>query len=160
MSEGHVALVAGSFDPITNGHLDVIQRAHHLFGRVVVAVLVNPGKSPMLSLDERVAIIRDTVAGTAGIDVVTFEGLLVDAAAAHGATVVVRGLRSVTDYEHEWPMARMNATLSPGLETVYVSASTQWTHVSSNLVRQIHALGGAIDAFVPPAVLTHLGRRA
>ena len=80
MSEGRVALVAGSFDPITNGHLDVIRRAHHLFGRVVVAVLVNPGKSPMLSLDERVAIIRDTVAGTAGIDVVTFEGLLVDAA--------------------------------------------------------------------------------
>jgi pantetheine-phosphate adenylyltransferase len=159
VSEARVALVAGSFDPITNGHLDVIQRAHRLFGRVVVAVLVNPGKSPMLSLDERLAVIHDTVAGIAGIDVVAFEGLLVEAAVTHGATVVVRGLRSVTDYEHEWPMARMNARLLPGLETVYVSASAEWAHVSSSLVRQIHALGGAIDGFVPPAVLTHLGRR-
>ena len=156
MSEARVALVAGSFDPITNGHLDVIRRAHHLFGRVVVAVLVNPGKSPMLSLDERLAVVRDTVADSAGIDVVAFEGLLVDVAAAHGATVVVRGLRSVSDFEHEWPMARMNATLLPGLETVYLSSSAEWAHVSSSLVRQIHALGGAIDAFVPPAVLGRL----
>ena len=156
MAEARVALVAGSFDPITNGHLDVIQRAHRLFGRVVVAVLVNPGKSPMLSLDDRLAVIREAVAGSTGIDVVAFEGLLVDAAVTHGATVVVRGLRSVTDYEHEWPMARMNATLLPGLETVYVSASPEWAHVSSSLVRQIHALGGAIDAFVPPAVIGRL----
>ena len=159
MSEARIALVAGSFDPITNGHLDVIRRAHRLFGRVVVAVLVNPGKSPMLSLDERLGVIRETVAGTGGVDVVAFEGLLIDAAAAHGATVVVRGLRSVTDYEHEWPMARMNATLQPGLETVYVSASTEWAHVSSTLVRQIHALGGSIEAFVPPAVVDRLRRR-
>lgn len=159
MSEARVALVAGSFDPITNGHLDVIRRAHRLFGRVVVAVLVNPGKSPMLSLDERLAVIRDTVAGTSGIDVVSFEGLLVDAARAHGATVVVRGLRSVTDFEHEWPMARMNATLLPGLDTVYLSASAEWAHVSSSLVRQIHALGGAIDAFVPPAVVNRLRQK-
>ena len=159
MSEARIALVAGSFDPITNGHLDVIRRAHRLFGRVVVAVLVNPGKSPMLSLDERLGVIRETVAGISGIDVVAFEGLLVDAAAAHGATVVVRGLRSVTDYEHEWPMARMNATLQPGLETVYVSASPEWAHVSSTLVRQIHALGGSIEAFVPPTVVDRLRRR-
>ena len=159
MSEARVALVAGSFDPITNGHLDVIRRAHRLFGRVVVAVLVNPGKSPMLSLDERLAVIRDTLDGASGIEVVSFEGLLVDAAAAHGATVVVRGLRSVTDYEHEWPMARMNATLLPGLETVYVSASPEYAHVSSTLVRQIHALGGSIAAFVPAAVVERLRTR-
>ena len=159
MSEARIALVAGSFDPLTNGHLDVIRRAHRLFGRVVVAVLVNPGKSPMLSLDQRLAIVRDTVADTSGIEVVAFEGLLVEVAVAHGATIVVRGLRSVTDYEHEWPMARMNAALSPSLETVYVSASAEWAHVSSSLVRQVHALGGAIDAFVPPAVLRHLARR-
>ena len=89
------------------------------------------------------------VADTSGVDVVAFDGLLVDAARTHGATVVVRGLRSVTDYEHEWPMARMNATLHAGLETVYLSASPQWAHVSSSLVRQIHTLGGSIDAFVP-----------
>ena len=159
MIDGRTALIAGSFDPITNGHLDVIQRAARLFPRVVVAVLLNPGKAPMLSLDERLAVVRDSVAGVPGTEVVAFEGLLVDAAAAHGATVVVRGLRSVSDYEHEWPMARMNALLSPGLETVYVSASAEWAHVSSSLVRQIHGLGGVIDPFVPSAVLTHLGRR-
>jgi pantetheine-phosphate adenylyltransferase len=159
VSEARAALVAGSFDPITNGHLDVILRARRLFGRVVVAVLVNPGKSPMLSIEERLAVIRDTVAGTSGIDVVSFEGLLVDAARAHAATVVVRGLRSVSDFEHEWPMARMNATLLPGLETVYVSAAPEWAHVSSTLVRQIHALGGAIDAFVPPAVVSRLRQK-
>ena len=159
MEQGRAALVAGSFDPITNGHLDVIERAQRLFGRVVVAVLVNPGKSPMLSLDERLAVVRDAVSRNPGVDVVAFEGLLVDAAAAHGATVVVRGLRSVTDYEHEWPMAKMNATLRPGLETVYLMAAPEWAHVSSSLVRQIHAMGGPIAAFVPPAVLTHLTRR-
>ena len=159
MSDGRAALIAGSFDPITNGHLDVIERAGRLFARVVVAVLVNPGKAPMLSLDERLAVVRDSVAGLAGIEVVSFAGLLVDAAAAHGATVIVRGLRSVSDYEHEWPMARMNASLSPGLETVYLAASPEWAHVSSTLVRQIHALGGSIDGFVPAAVRAHLGRR-
>ena len=159
MSEARVALVPGSFDPLTNGHLDVIRRAHHLFGRVVVAVLVNPGKSPLLTLDERLAVIRESVAGTSGIEVMAFEGLLVDAAVAHRATVVVRGLRSVTDYEHEWPMARMNAALLPELETVFVAASTEWAHVSSSLVRQIHALGGSIDAFVPPPVVERLRHR-
>ena len=160
MAEGRTALVAGSFDPLTNGHLDVIQRARRLFGRVVVAVLVNPGKAPLLTLDERLAIIRDSLAKTTGVDVVAFDGLLVDVALAHGATVVVRGLRSVTDFEHEWPMARMNAALLPGLETLYVSASPAWAHVSSSLVRQIHLLGGSIEDFVPAAVVAHLARRA
>lgn len=159
MTDRRVALVAGSFDPLTNGHLDVIERAHALFGRVVVAVLVNPGKSPLLSLEDRLAIVRESVAAMADIEVVAFEGLLVDVAARHGATVVVRGLRSVTDFEHEWPMAKMNATLLPGLETVYLSASSQWAHVSSSLVRQIHTLGGSIEAFVPTATSAHLARR-
>jgi pantetheine-phosphate adenylyltransferase len=160
LTDRRVALVAGSFDPLTNGHLDVIVRAQALFGRVVVAVLVNPGKSPLLSLDQRLAIVRESVASMADIEVVAFEGLLVDVAAQHGATVVVRGLRSVTDFEHEWPMAKMNATLSPGLETVYLSASSQWAHVSSSLVRQIHMLGGSVDAFVPAAASVQLARRA
>lgn len=157
---GHIALVAGSFDPMTNGHLDVIARAHALFASVVVAVLVNPGKTPLLTLDERLALARESTADLAGVTVVGFDGLLVDVAAAHGATVVVRGLRSVSDYEHEWPMARMNAALAPGLETLYLQASPQWGHVSSSLVRQIHRLGGAVDAFVPAAVARGLARRA
>lgn len=160
MAERQVALVAGSFDPLTHGHLDVIQRARRLFDRVVVAVLVNPAKTPLLTVDERLAIIRESVTATAGIDVVAFEGLLVDVARAQGATVVVRGLRSVSDYEHEWPMGRMNAALLPGLETVFLSASPAWAHVSSSLVRQIHTLGGAVDAFVPPAAAAHLARLA
>lgn len=156
MTEGRTALVAGSFDPITNGHLDVILRARALFPRVVVAVLVNPGKSPLLTLDERLAIVTDSVAGHAAIDVVSFEGLLVDIARVHGASVVVRGLRSVSDYEHEWPMARMNAAMSPELETIFLPAAPAWGHVSSSLVRQIHTMGGSIAPFVPGAVVQHL----
>ena len=159
MTEGRTALVAGSFDPLTNGHLDIILRAHALFGRVVVAVLVNPGKSPLLTLDERLALVRTSVAGVPGVDVEAFDGLLGAAARRHGATIVVRGLRSVSDYEHEWPMARMNATLLPGLETVYLSAAAEWAHVSSTLVRQVASMGGSIDAFVPPAVCAQLRRR-
>lgn len=160
MSDRRTALVAGSFDPLTNGHLDVILRARRLFDHVVVAVLVNPGKTPLLSPDDRLAIVREAVAGEAGIEVVSFDGLLVDVARTHGVTAVVRGLRSVSDYEHEWPMARMNAALLPGLETVCLAASPAWGHVSSSLVRQIHSLGGSIEQFVPPAVLSHLRRSA
>ena len=159
MSDARTALVAGSFDPLTNGHLDVIVRARGLFDRVVVAVLNNPEKSSLLSLDERLAIVGAAVAGHGGIDVVAFEGLLVDVARTHGASVVVRGLRSVTDFEHEWPMAQMNAALLPGLETVFVSASPAWAHVSSTLVRQIHKLGGSIDGFVPSAVVERLRQK-
>jgi pantetheine-phosphate adenylyltransferase len=160
VSDGRIALVAGSFDPLTNGHLDIILRAQTLFGRVVVAVLVNPGKSPLLTLDERTRLVQACVDVVPGVEVVAFDGLLVDAARCHGASVVVRGLRSVSDYEHEWPMARMNAALLPGLETVYLSAAAEWTHVSSTLVRQIDTMGGSIEAFVPPAVFAHLRRRA
>lgn len=160
MSVSRRALVAGSFDPITHGHLDVIVRAARLFDGVVVAVLVNPGKSPLLTLDERLRLVREVVAEQDGIEVHAFEGLLAEAARVHEVSIVVRGLRSVTDYEHEWPMAHMNAALRPGLETVYLPAAPQWAHVSSRLVREIHALGGPIEAFVPPAVLSHLRRRA
>lgn len=160
MSTTRTALVAGSFDPITNGHLDVVERARRLFDRVVVAVLVNPGKTPLLTIEERLAVVRESVAGVPDVDVVAFEGLLVEAARAAGACAVVRGLRSVSDFEHEWPMARMNAALLPGLETVCLPAAPEWGHVSSTLVRQIHALGGDITPFVPPAVVTGLARVA
>ncbi|MCC6162570.1 MAG: pantetheine-phosphate adenylyltransferase [Acidobacteria bacterium] len=154
------ALVAGSFDPVTNGHLDVIVRARALFDGVVVAVLINPGKTPLLTLDERLSLVRECVTGLQGVNVVAFEGLLVDAARAAGATAVVRGVRSVTDYEHEWPMARMNAALLPRLETVLLAAAPEWAHVSSSLVRQIHVLGGSVEAFVPPAAVALLARAA
>lgn len=160
MAQVRAALVAGSFDPLTLGHLDIIVRARRLFDRVVVGVLVNPGKSPLLALDQRLALVRDVVAAHDGIEVHAFEGLLADAARRHDVQTVVRGLRGVSDYEHEWPMAHMNAALLPGLETVYLPASRQWAHISSRLVREIHVLGGPIEAFVPPAVLAHLRHRA
>jgi pantetheine-phosphate adenylyltransferase len=152
------AVLPGSFDPITLGHLDVVRRAAMLFDRVVVAVLVNPSKAPLSGLEDRVAMVRDATAEMAGVDVEAFDGLLVEFAARCGARAVVRGLRSGADFDYEWPMARMNRALSPGLDTVYLAAAGEWAHVSSSLVREIHRLGGAIDAFVPPAVVARLAQ--
>lgn len=158
MTEPHsrVAIVPGSFDPMTNGHLDVITRAARLFDRVIVAVLANPSKTPLLSLDDRVAASSAAVAAWPTITVARFEGLLVDAAARHGATVVVRGLRSGTDYEYEWPMARLNREMLGSLDTVFLAASPEWAHVSASLVREIHRLGGSVEGFVPHAVFPFL----
>lgn len=151
-----VAVVPGSFDPMTHGHLDVITRALELFDRVVVAVLVNPAKAPLLPLDARVAA---ATAGVAALDRVTverFDGLLVDFARQCGARAVVRGLRHGGDFEYEAPMARMNRQLAPDIETVLLAASPAWAHVSASLVRDIHRLGGTVEAFVPAAVLPYL----
>ena len=151
-----VAILPGSFDPMTNGHLDLVARAVLLFDRVVVGVLVNPAKTSLLSLDARVAASRDAVRDWPTVDVDAFDGLLVDFARRQVARAVVRGLRGGTDYEYEWPMARMNREMLPGLETVFLAASPDWAHVSASLVRDIHRLGGAVDRFVPAAVLPYL----
>ena len=151
-------VVPGSFDPITHGHVDIITRAAALFDRVVVGVLVNPAKAPLFTLEQRVATVKAVAAAIPGVEVQAFEGLLVDFAARCGARAVLRGLRSSVDFEYEWPMARMNRALSPGLETVFLAAAAQWAHVSSSLVREVHALGGDVEPFVPAAVLAHLRR--
>jgi pantetheine-phosphate adenylyltransferase len=151
-----VAIVPGSFDPMTNGHLDLVARAIALFDHVIVGVLVNPAKASMLSLDDRVAACSAAVAAWPQVRVERFTGLLVDFAATHAAVAVVRGLRTGSDFEYEWPMARMNREMRPQIDTVFLAASPAWAHVSASLVRDIHRLGGDVGGFVPAAVLPFL----
>ncbi|WP_181706941.1 pantetheine-phosphate adenylyltransferase [Chthonobacter rhizosphaerae] len=155
------ALYSGSFDPVTFGHVDVIRRAARLFDRLVVAMGVHHAKKALFSAEERVAMLRavvDPIAADTGtpIEIVTFDGLVVDAARAAGAVAIVRGLRNTTDFDYEAQMAGMNGALAPEIDTVFLGASAEVRHVASSLVRQIAALGGDISAFVPPHVAEKL----
>lgn len=159
MPPSRIAIFPGSFDPLTNGHVDLIRRASHLFDRVIVAVLVNPDKRTLFAADERVAMILESCAGIAPpgrIEADTFEGLLVDYAASQGACAVIRGLRSGVDFEYERPMASMNAHLAPDIETVCLFSADQYAHLSSRLVKEVASLGGSIDGLVPQAVAPRL----
>jgi pantetheine-phosphate adenylyltransferase len=156
---------SGSFDPVTNGHLDVIARAAHMVDRLVVGVGVHPGKSPLFSPDEKVEMLKAETAPIAkatgcGIDIVTFDNLTVDAARAASATLIFRGLRDGTDFDYEMQMAGMNGTMAPGVETVFLPASPGVRHVTGTLVRQIGLMGGDISAFVPSAVAARLKAKA
>jgi pantetheine-phosphate adenylyltransferase len=159
----HRCVCPGSFDPVTAGHLDVITRAAALFDEVVVAVLTNPAKRPAFSVQDRVAMLTEALAGQAGADGVRVQaapgGLLVDFCRSVGATAVVKGVRSATDVEHESPMAQMNRHLS-GLETVLLVADPRWAHVSSSLVKEVARLGGDVTGLVPPGVLRRLAVEA
>jgi len=154
-----LALYPGSFDPLTNGHIDIIERGARLFDRVVVAILLNPGKQPLFSVDERVAIVREVFKGRANIEVDTFAGLLVDYARERKASVIVRGLRAVADFEFELQMALMNRHLSADLETIFMMPAEQYTYVSSRLIKEIAALGGSLRGLVPPVVEARLAAR-
>jgi pantetheine-phosphate adenylyltransferase len=151
-----IAVCPGSFDPLTNGHVDLIARAVRLFDRVVVAVLVNELKTPLLSTADRVALAREIFAAEPRVQVETFEGLLVDCAGRVGATAVVRGLRSGADFDYEWPMTVMNRRLRPGLETVFLLPAPEVSAISSRLVKEIWRLDGDISGLVPPAVQARL----
>jgi pantetheine-phosphate adenylyltransferase len=146
------AIFPGSFDPLTNGHVDIIRRALRLFDRVVVAVLRNVSKEPTFTTDERVAIVREVFAREPGVEVDTFEGLLVDYARRRKATAIVRGLRAASDFEYELQMAHMNRSLSPTVETVLLMTDAANTFISSRLVKEVFSLGGQVGAFVPEAV--------
>jgi pantetheine-phosphate adenylyltransferase len=146
------AIFPGSFDPITNGHVDIIRRALRLFDRIVVAVLKNAAKQPHFSADERVAIIGEVFDGDAGVEVDTFDGLLVDYVQRKQAVAIVRGLRAISDFEYEMQMAHMNRHLSPTVETVFLMPDETNSFLSSRLVKEVFSLGGNVAAFVPPAV--------
>jgi pantetheine-phosphate adenylyltransferase len=151
------AVCPGSFDPVTNGHVDVITRAAALYDELVVAVLVNPGKAGLFSVDERMELLRDAVADLPNVTVDSFEGLLVDYCKAHDVPVIVKGLRAVGDFEYELQMAQMNRELA-GIETLFVPTAPQVGHLSSSLVKQIATFGGDVSSLVPKAVLERLLR--
>ena len=150
------ALFTGSFDPVTNGHTDVIEAAALLCDRLVVAIGVHPGKTPLFSVDERRGLIE---AACCKLEVATFDGLAVEAARAHGARVIVRGLRDGTDFDYEMQMCGMNGTMAPDVQTIFVPASPKVRHITATLVRQIAAMGGDVSAFVPANVAQALRQR-
>jgi len=150
--KGSLAVFPGSFDPITNGHLDIVDRVLRVFGRVRMAILVNPEKRPLFSVDERVAIIREAYRGNPRVDVDTFSGLLVDYAERAGASVIIRGIRAISDFEYEFQMALMNRRLNPQIETVFMMPAESYSYVSSRLVKEVFQLGGRVSDLVPPVV--------
>ena len=143
-----IALYAGTFDPITNGHSDLVHRAARLFDQVVVAVAANPTKQPLFNLDERVALVQTVLANEARVKVVGFDNLLVGCARQHGAALILRGLRAVSDFEYEFQMAGMNRSLDAGIETVFMTPSERDTYISATLVKEIAKLGGDVAPFV------------
>ena len=158
------ALYAGSFDPVTNGHLDVVSRAVRLADRLVLAIGVHPGKAPMFSAEERLAMLQETcapIARAAGCELgcTTFGDLVVTAARREGATLLIRGLRDGTDLDYEMQMAGMNETMAPDVSTVFMPASPLVRPITATLVRQIAVMGGDVSAFVPPAVLKRLNQK-
>ncbi|RKZ65027.1 MAG: pantetheine-phosphate adenylyltransferase [Candidatus Parabeggiatoa sp. nov. 3] len=149
---GIKAIYPGTFDPITKGHIDIVKRAAKLFEQVTVAVAINPTKVPTFTLEKRVEFAQVALADVVNVTVLGFEGLLADFAKQCEALVIVRGLRAVSDFEYEFQMAGMNRTLIPEVETIFLTPATEYTYVSSSLVREIAALGGPIDNFVPAVV--------
>ncbi|HET7395042.1 MAG TPA: pantetheine-phosphate adenylyltransferase [Gammaproteobacteria bacterium] len=149
-------LYPGTFDPITNGHADIVRRAARLFDRVVVAIAANPGKTPAFSLDTRVALARATLKEIANVEVCGFAELTVEFAQKQGIHAILRGLRAVSDFEFEFQLAAMNRHLGPDVETIFMSPAEQFTFISSSLVREIAALGGDVSRFVHPAVMQEL----
>jgi len=164
MTQQRIGIYPGTFDPITNGHTDIIRRAIRIVDRLVVGVARNDGKGPLFATDERVEIVRDEVAhlenGDAErIEVCAFDGLLMHFAKSVGASVIVRGLRAVSDFEYEFQMTGMNARLNPDIETVFLMASDRYQFISSRFVKEIGALGGDVSHFVSPRVAARLSDR-
>jgi len=150
------AIYPGTFDPITKGHIDLVIRASKLFTKVIVAVAINPGKEPAFTLAERVALAKETLADIENVEVCGFEGLLVDVATEKNASVIIRGLRAVSDFEHEFQLAGMNRKMRPDIETIFLTPAEQFTYISSSLVREIAVLGGDVSEFVAPPVMAAL----
>ena len=152
MNAEQLAIYPGSFDPLTNGHVDIIQRGSRMFDRIVIAILLNVEKSPLFTVAERVEIAREVFSGYPNVEVDTFDGLLVEYARRKRAGVIVRGLRAISDFEYEMQMALMNRHLNPDVETVFMMPAETYTYVSSRLVKEVVALGGSVNGLVPSLV--------
>jgi len=151
-----VAIYPGSFDPVTNGHLDLIARGARIFERLVVAVLQNLEKSPLFSAQERAEMLREVTREWPNVEIDLFDGLLVDYVRRRNAQVILRGIRAISDYEYEFQMALMNRRLEPNVETVFMMPAEKYSYLSSRIVREVAQLGGAIEGLVPPLVVERL----
>ena len=154
-----LAVYPGSFDPLTNGHVDIISRGVRLFDRIIVAILVNAEKAPLFSMDERVEITRAVFRDHPNVEVDTFDGLLVDYVERRRAQAIVRGLRAVSDFEFEFQMALMNQRLNPNIQTVFMMPAEQYTYISSRLIKEVFALGGRVHGLVPDMVEARLRQK-
>ncbi|HET6160804.1 MAG TPA: pantetheine-phosphate adenylyltransferase [Dongiaceae bacterium] len=164
MADKRIGIYPGTFDPVTNGHVDIIRRAARLVDKLLVAVSLNAGKRPIFSVEERAALLRGEIADTknglsTSIEVVTFDSLLMHFAVQMKAKVIIRGLRAVSDFEYEFQMTGMNARLNPEIETVFLMASERSQFISSRFVKEIHKLGGDVSQFVSPRVVEALKRK-
>lgn len=155
----NIAIYPGTFDPITHGHTDLIQRASRLFDRVIVAVAAKPGKSPLFSLDERLTLANTALAGQDNVEVCGFEGLLVEFARQKGAKAILRGLRAVSDFDYEFQLAGMNRKLASDIETLFLTPAEQYANISSSLVREIATLGGDVSPFVHKKIVAELAQK-
>lgn len=154
-----IAICPGSFDPATNGHIDIIMRSADLFDKVIVAVLNNPSKQPLFSVEERVEMLRKTCGSLPNVEIDSFSGLLTEYARHKKANVIVKGLRAVSDFEYELQMALMNKKLNPDLETVFMMTSSKYSYLSSSLVKEVARLGGCIKGLVPEAIEKEIHNR-
>jgi pantetheine-phosphate adenylyltransferase len=152
------ALCPGTFDPVTNGHLDIIERASRVFDQLVVAVLDNPAKSPLFAVEERVAMLKEAVSDLENVEVDSFTGLLVDYARRRGVGVVVKGLRAVSDFDYELQMAQMNSRLAD-VETFFMTTNPKWSYLSSSLIREVVRFGGSVDGLVPDFIRDRLAEK-
>jgi pantetheine-phosphate adenylyltransferase len=153
------AIYPGTFDPPTNGHLDLITRGARIFSHLTVAILINPVKNPLFTVEERVEMLTEATAPLHNVNVATFDGLMVDFARRQGAAAVLRGIRAISDYEHEFQMALMNRRLAPEIETVFLQPAGRYSFVSSRMVKEVFSFGGDVSGLVPPNVLKRLRQR-
>ena len=153
------AIYPGSFDPVTNGHLDLIARGSKIFDHLVVAILLNSGKNPLFNVEERVEMLTEGVAGLGNVSIATFDGLLVEFAREQKARAVLRGIRAISDYEYELQMALMNRRLAPELETIFLMPDAKYSFVSSSIVKEVFFLGGDVAALVPEPVLAVMSKK-
>lgn len=153
------ALYPGTFDPPTNGHVDLIQRGAKIFDHLTVAILVNPVKNPLFTVEERVEMLKEVTASLSNVSIATFDGLMVDSARKLGVSAVLRGIRAISDYEYEFQMALMNRRLAPEIETVFLQPAGRYSFISSRMLKEVFSLGGDVTGLIPPNVLKRLRAR-